>query len=115
MVRSATLVIAATREVRGFIDSVAPGTTARVYTLLELANLLDGLPPSVLGIDGLVDLAASRRTISTLVEESNDLPDPRGEAPEAYRHMIRTVGASLDIIAPALVPVAAPNEAADPS
>jgi protein-tyrosine-phosphatase len=106
MVQAADLVIAATREVRGFIDTIAPGTTHRVYTLLELAQLLKEAPQSRgLGTLGVVELAMSRRTGGTLAQDANDLADPRGEAAEAYRIMVKTVSAALDVIAPALLPV----------
>lgn len=114
MITSATLVIAATREVRGFIDSIAPGTTDRVYTLLELADLLREAPNAPgLGAAAVTELAASRRTNESLAEDGNDLADPRGEAPEAYRTMIQTVSAALDIIAPALVSAPDAHAAAD--
>jgi protein-tyrosine-phosphatase len=115
MITDATLVIAATREVRGVIDSMAPGTTDRVFTLLELAALLRDAPDATgLGVAGVADLAATRRTREILADESTDLADPRGEAPAAYRHMIDTVSLALDVIGPAIASAPSSDAEAGP-
>jgi protein-tyrosine phosphatase len=104
MILTADLVITATREIRGIVDSMAPGTTDRVYTLLELAKLLEDIPPtSEVIAASFLDLVSSRRTRDILADPSTDLTDPRGEAPEAYWHMVDTVNAALNVIEPALV------------
>lgn len=104
MVASATLVITASREVRGVIDSMAPGTTDHVYTLLELAKLLSEDPPTTYAdITAVVTRAAALRSRELLADAETDLDDPRGEAREAYRTMIRTVDAALDVIVPRLL------------
>jgi protein-tyrosine-phosphatase len=114
LVDKAELVVTASRENRGYVDSVAPGTTTRVYTLLELARLVQTTtPPRDGGIAELVRHLATHRTRDLLGDPSTDLDDPIGQAPEAYRSMIETVSTALDLIVPVLLATNDPDRAAE--
>lgn len=104
MVRSAGLVLTATREHRGLVDTLAPGTSGRVYTLLELAKLIEiSPPPAGLTTSDLADHFAPVRTPRMFAEPETDLSDPSGKALEAYRTMIAAVAQALDLIVPVLL------------
>jgi protein-tyrosine-phosphatase len=115
LVNRAALVVTATREIRGVIDSIAPGTTDRVYTLLELAELLRTSPACAgSGVSELVRAVAALRTRALLADETTDLHDPLGKAPEAYQAMMTRAAAALDVVVPALLTAVSPDRASEP-
>jgi protein-tyrosine phosphatase len=88
MARDADLLLCMATEHRDAIGSAAPDLGARAFTLKELVRLLEAQPPG-LEADGfearLHTADADRRVGSVPPSRDDDVADPLGQPPEAYR------------------------------
>src|SRR6476619_2929676 len=103
-VRWADLVLTATAEHRSAVLGLEPRALRRTFTLRELARLTrdvaaDELPPGTPG-DRLAALAASaadlRATHPPASRTADDVEDPYGGPPEAYRQAAHEIADALD-------------------
>jgi protein-tyrosine phosphatase len=92
LITGADLVLTATRDHRSAVVQLVPAAVRRAFTLLELARVVDQLPPAPVagGVDRLTRMrdavawAAQNRVPSTS-ELGDDLADPLGSALATYR------------------------------
>lgn len=101
MVRSANLIITATRLHRGLTIALDNGVGGRAFTLKELARVAGANnPPS--GFAATVNRAAQVAHIAEIVDYDDDLDDPHGLDRAAYERMATEVDVALRVIVPAL-------------
>jgi protein-tyrosine phosphatase len=105
-VRWADLVLTATAEHRSAVLGLEPRALRRTFTLRELARLAADVPASELpsGPPGerLAALAAGaadlRATHPPRSRTADDVDDPYGGPPEAYRRAAREIADALDAV-----------------
>jgi protein-tyrosine phosphatase len=87
MAREADLLLCMSTEHRDAIGSAASDLMARAFTLKELVRLLDAQPGSEAeGLVAKLDAAdAARRSGAAPRSRDDDVADPLGQPPEAYR------------------------------
>jgi len=99
MVNESDLVLTATKAIRSRVLEDSPAALRRTFTVLELAALLDVVPP-----DGdpavLVRTAAEERSRATL--DDYDIPDPYGRGDEAHLVAAQSMAAAVQQIAKGL-------------
>lgn len=92
LVTGAGLVVTATREHRAAVVQLVPAAVRRTFTLLELARIVDRLPPLQVARDAdpltrmreAVGWAAQNR-VPPMHESADDLDDPLGAPLATYR------------------------------
>lgn len=97
MVRSARLIVTASRQHR--VDVIRLDRTAadRAFTLKELARVAN--ESGAANLDELVD-AARRAADAEETEHDDDLADPYGQAMGEYRTMVAESDAALTLLMP---------------
>ncbi|MDX1511333.1 MAG: hypothetical protein R3249_08300 [Nitriliruptorales bacterium] len=92
-IREADLVITMTEGQRTTITEQVGGSTARTFTIRELARLVEGLaaPPQQPGVRerivALVSAAQAARPMVARPRQPEDVEDPYGGPPEGYARM----------------------------
>jgi protein-tyrosine phosphatase len=112
MVRSADLVLVASREHRAAVVTMVPRAATRTFTLREFGRLSAGVAAARLPADAvdrgraLVAAAAGRRGLVPAGPEGDDLADPYGAPARAFEHcaadIVELLRAPLDLWAPGL-------------
>ena len=112
MVAGADLVVTAAREHRTAASRLHPRALRRTLTLMDLADLLDGVDPSVVSrttspADGswvarVVSCATSRRGVVSARLEGVDIVDPVGGTMRDFRSMADQVERALRSVVPVL-------------
>lgn len=103
LVGAADLVVTAAREHRAAAARLRPAALARIFTLRDLADLLDGLTVAdvlAVGSDGswvrkVAAAAALRRGLVPARQEGVDVTDPIGRPPREFERMAAEVEAAL--------------------
>lgn len=92
LVTGAGLVVTATREHRSAVVHLVPAAVRRTFTLLELARIVDRLPPlpAVRDADPLIRMReavgwAAQNRVPPTHESADDLDDPLGAPLDTYR------------------------------
>jgi protein-tyrosine phosphatase len=88
MMRDADLLLCMATDHRDSIGSAAPDLGARAFTLKELVRLLEAQPtdPRGDGFGARLHMAdAARRSGEVPASRDDDIADPLGQPPEAYR------------------------------
>lgn len=92
LVTGAGLVVTATREHRSAVVQLVPAAVRRTFTLLELARIVDRLPPlpAVRDADPLIRMReavgwAAQNRVPPTHESADDLDDPLGAPLRTYR------------------------------
>ena len=101
MVRSANLIITATRLHRGLTIALDNGAGGRAFTLKELARVTSASNPPK-GFAATVERAAQVALIADIVDYDDDLDDPHGFDWTAYERMATEVDVALRVVIPAL-------------
>lgn len=100
MVRSANLILTATRLHRGLTIALDNGAGGRAFTLKELARVTRSSNTS--GFTATVKRAAQVALIADIVDYDDDLDDPHGFDWTAYERMATEVDVALRVVIPAL-------------
>lgn len=106
-VERADLVVGVAREHRAAAVRLAPAAVRRAFTLLELADLLRGLPVEgavasasedpATRLRSLVEAAAMRRSLAPLDDPHRiDVPDPYRRGAAAYGRSAREIASAID-------------------
>lgn len=103
LIAAADLVLTATREHRSAVVQLVPGAVRRTFTLLELARVLDRLPPRSPAhhtppLDRMRDAvawAAQNRSHAGGALGADDLEDPLGAPLEVYRERAQQIDAAV--------------------
>ncbi len=99
MVSESDLVLTATKAIRSRVLEDSPGALRRTFTVLELAALLDVVPPAD-DLRELVRSAADARSQAAVTDL--DIPDPYGRGEEANALAARLMAGAVDRIAKVL-------------
>jgi protein-tyrosine phosphatase len=115
LVRSADLVVTATREHRSQVVGLVPGAVRRTFTLLELARIAASAPampgrsaqdatdPGVQARHAVAWAAQMRGSASRQVEGADDLDDPLGAPAAVYRQRADAINEAVEQIVPFLI------------
>ena len=100
MVRSADLVLTATRELRGRVVTLVPVALKRTFTIRELASLLESppWPGDVSDLPSLISNAADWRAAVAHRGDQLDVPDPIGGSAALHRISADSIDASCSTI-----------------
>ena len=101
---AADLIITMTEEHRSWVAGIAPRTVRRIFTLVELEQVL-ALLPREQSFDTVRELAmaASRLRVRAGIDStSKDVADPYGGPAEGYEESFRLVAEACGRIVPAL-------------
>jgi protein-tyrosine phosphatase len=99
MVKESDLVLTATTAIRSRVLEDSPGALRRTFTVLELAALLDVVPPDS-DPAVLIRTAAEQRSRAAL--DDYDIPDPFGRGDEAHAVAAEAMAVAVERIAKAL-------------
>lgn len=111
LVRSAVLVLTATREHRAHVVGLVPASLRKTFTLLELARIAAGAEaPPIEGTRAVDQLGQSvawaaqmRGSLSRPAEGADDLDDPLGATPEVYLQRADSIASAVEQIVPFLL------------
>jgi protein-tyrosine phosphatase len=97
MARAADLLLCMATEHRKAIASAAPELAGRAFTLKELVRLLEVLPAPAGSVaeafvPRIVEADAARRAAAVPPSRDDDIADPLGQPPEAYRAIAWELG-----------------------
>jgi protein-tyrosine phosphatase len=105
MIESAELILTMALEQRAWIVEEVPTAISRTFTLREFARLaaaLHGEQPK--SISSLVRQAAKSRSLYPVADgESDDIDDPHGRPPAAYRRAFDEISAAVSTVAQELL------------
>lgn len=102
-IKSADLVLTATKDLRSRVLQDVPSALRRTFTLTEFADLVDGVQAGAL--DSLVVAAANRR--ASAQPSTYDIPDPVGAGTEVHREVADMIDRSTRVIATAIAAASA--------
>ncbi|SEQ58219.1 arsenate reductase/protein-tyrosine-phosphatase family protein [Microlunatus flavus] len=109
-VRDADVVLTMTARQRSKVAALVPAVVRRVFTLRELARLLDGagadaLPEAGVGerLEAALPVATARRAF-VRDPRQDDIADPYGRDQQAYERAFGEVADAVDRLAAVLVP-----------
>jgi protein-tyrosine phosphatase len=110
LVAGADLVITAAREHRTAAAQLHPRALRRVFTLRDLADLLDGadltrsqpLDPDAAWVRHVGEAAGMRRGLVVARQNDVDITDPIGRPPEVFAQMAADIEAALPSVVTAL-------------
>jgi len=103
-VRSADLVLTATRRHRSVVASTVPAAIGRSFTILQFARLcaevspITGDDPGELGRQLVIEAKLARSTLQPVPGDQDDLPDPIGQPIAQFRICADRVQAAVDAI-----------------
>jgi protein-tyrosine phosphatase len=103
-VRSADLVLTATRRHRSVVASTVPAAIGRSFTILQFARLcaevssISGVDPGELGRHLVVEAKLARSTLQPVPGDQDDLPDPMGQPIDQFRICADRVQTAIDAI-----------------
>lgn len=113
---AADLIITMTEEHRSWVAGIAPRTVRRIFTLVELEQVLALLPPeqSFETVRELAMAASRLRARAGIDNTSKDIADPYGGPAEGYEESFNHVFTSANRVATRIADhVADPSEGAD--